>query len=105
MIGWVLFRSPDIYFAGIFLKKMFVLEGSLDWGTNGIKVWVILCVAVLFSFFAASGRIENWQVKLFGGEHRMSSVGAMFAASVLLFVISLSAITSTGFNPFIYFRF
>jgi alginate O-acetyltransferase complex protein AlgI len=105
MIGWVLFRSPDIQYALIFLKKMFVFEGSVNWGANGIKIWVILIGAVLFSFWAAIGRIENWQVKLFGSEHRMPAVGAMFAASVVLFVISLSAITSTGFNPFIYFRF
>jgi alginate O-acetyltransferase complex protein AlgI len=105
MIGWVLFRSPDLSYAMIFLKKMFVPHGIFDWGTEGIKIWVILCIAILFSFWGALGKIENLQVKLLGGEHKMPAVSAMFAASVVLFIVSLSAITSTGFNPFIYFRF
>ena len=104
LVGWVFFRAETLPYAIDFTGRMFSF-------TNGPavyisqKVWIVLIIAVFFGFWGAFGNIEKWQMKLFAKKQRLSTLVMMTAASILLFVVSLAAITSSGFNPFIYFRF
>jgi alginate O-acetyltransferase complex protein AlgI len=104
LIGWVFFRIEDISQAFLFLQKMFAFDFS------SVRAWDVefiayLILAILFSFFAYSKRGLGIQDKVFVAEYSLKRHFAMFFASVLLFILSVSSITSFGFNPFIYFRF
>ena len=104
LVGWVLFRAETLPYAIQYLGRMFSFEGGPAVYISQ-KVWIMLITGAFFGLWAAFGNIEKWQMKLFAKKQKISTMVWMTAASVLLFVISLAAITSSGFNPFIYFRF
>jgi alginate O-acetyltransferase complex protein AlgI len=108
LIGWVLFRSDTLAYALDFLRTMFSfsfpgvpLELSLKFG-------VILGIAMIFSFMAAFGGVEKWQGKVTGtGDELKRGTGVLVRVLfiVVFLALCLAAIISSGFNPFIYFRF
>lgn len=104
LVGWVLFRSETLSYALDFTGRMFSFTpGSAVYISQ--KVWIILIIGSFFGFWAAFGNIEKWQMKLYAKKQKFSTILAMTASAIVLFIISLAAITSSGFNPFIYFRF
>ncbi len=104
LVGWVLFRSETMAYAWDYIARMFSFTpGPAVYISQ--KVWIILIPAALFAVWAAFGKIENWQMKLYAKKQKVSVLIWMTLASVVFFVVSLAAITSSGFNPFIYFRF
>jgi len=66
---------------------------------------IILCVAIFFSFFAVIKGVENWQMKLFTKNKTITAYIIIISIALILVIISVGSITSSGFNPFIYFRF
>ncbi|MCK4288624.1 MAG: MBOAT family protein, partial [Bacteroidales bacterium] len=105
LIGWVLFRSENLSHALVFVKKMF----EFNFSDTGIylnrQFIIILCVAIFFSFFAVIKGVENWQMKLFTKNKTITGYIIIISIALILSVISIGSITSSGFNPFIYFRF
>jgi alginate O-acetyltransferase complex protein AlgI len=69
------------------------------------RFWTMMVFASIFAFWAVFNKIEKWQEVIFGKIQKNTTIIMMVFASFIMFIISLSAITSTGFNPFIYFRF
>ena len=105
LIGWVLFRAQNLGYAWMFIKKMFTpdMEGvtiSFD-----SRFYTILAFAVFFAFWGGFKNIEKWQERLYAKDQKNRRIILMVIISVLLVIISVSAVTSQGFNPFIYFRF
>jgi len=105
LLGWVLFRADNIHLAWDYLCNMFSFNFVADEVYFDTKFYFILLVAVFFSFWGGFKKIEMWQQKLFAKDKRLKAILSMFVISIILFMISLASITSTGFNPFIYFRF
>jgi len=105
IIGWVLFRSDNLTHAFGFMSKMFEFKFmATDFNFN-LKFFTILIIAIFFSFWGSFKKIEDWQVRLFDKKQNNKTIIIMVISSIIMFIISLSAITSSGFNPFIYFRF
>ncbi len=103
--GWVLFRADSTEHALSFYGRMFAFGGQ---GTSYFidkQFAVMLVLATVFSFWALLPGVEKWQNKLFSSEKSLGAISLMTLLALIMFVISLAAITSTGFNPFIYFRF
>ena len=105
LIGWVLFRAEDMDMAWSYLKKMFAFNFEGDDFSFDVKFYTILTFALFFSFWGGFRKIEDWQKKLFAQHKKIQSLIVMMIVSVILLVLSLGSITSSGFNPFIYFRF
>ena len=103
--GWVLFRVEHISTAFTFIKKMY----AFDFNNATIQLqndfYPVLLLAFFFSFFALPTWGEKIQQKIYFEEYSLTRYSMMFAFSICLLMISLSLITATGFNPFIYFRF
>ncbi len=106
IIGWVVFRSESVYQIGYFIKTMFIPKtNDLIFHQSDKFLWV-LGFAIVFSFITIFGfgrKIENY----FFYRHNLSIKGhlLMFSIATILFVLSYSSMVSSGFNPFIYFRF
>jgi len=105
LIGWVLFRAENMDQARIYIHKMFSFQFVEDTIEFETKFYTILIIAVFFSFWGGFKIIENWQNKLFEQGKKTATILIMMVISVMIFIISLGSITSSGFNPFIYFRF
>ncbi|MBI9039476.1 MAG: MBOAT family protein, partial [Bacteroidales bacterium] len=105
MIGWVLFRAENLHESGIFLKKMFSFDFSPTSYFLNEKFFIILFIAIFFSFWGISKKIELLQNRLFFTEKKDVSIILMSGFAIIFMIISLASITSSDFNPFIYFRF
>lgn len=104
MIGWVIFRSLTMDYAFGFIGKLF----SFDFGATGYiepEFVTIFIIAVFFSFITATKAGQKLQEKVFYSDYPMRRYIIMSVLSLVLLVICVANITSSGFNPFIYFRF
>jgi len=104
MFGWVLFRLENMQDILLYFQALFRMD-SLE--INMIPEFVLIgSIAALFSFLAIFKAGRTLEYYFF--ERRENSLAAntgRMLLSVLLLLMSVSAITSSGFNPFIYFRF
>jgi alginate O-acetyltransferase complex protein AlgI len=106
VIGWIFFRVEDLASAWGYTAALF--------GGNGRSVsmpldieWIVLgSLAFVFSFFLLFPKTQKIQDAVFG-ERDLRNVGhvVMTWVAAALFILSLSYVTASGFNPFIYFRF
>jgi alginate O-acetyltransferase complex protein AlgI len=112
LIGWVLFRAENLGYAWNYLKSMFSFSSAGQPVELDKKIIIVLSLAIVFSFMGAIKGMEAWEQRVLGlgsveawGHGGMGAWGLRFGFIVLFFVFSVSAIISSGFNPFIYFRF
>ncbi|MBI5539978.1 MAG: MBOAT family protein [Bacteroidia bacterium] len=105
MIGWVFFRSETLMGALGFLKKMFYFDGFTLSNHFSMQFWAILVVAILLSFSTSIKLGLKLESKLYATSHNLLSYSVMTVLCISFLMISLGSITSSGFNPFIYFRF
>jgi alginate O-acetyltransferase complex protein AlgI len=105
VMGWVLFRSATVSAGWMFIKEMWSFQLHIPEFLISPKFITMLVVAALFSFPALAPAVEKWQMRIFSPEHSPIQHTLLTLAAIILFVVSLSAITATGFSPFIYFRF
>lgn len=105
MMGWVIFRLESIDSIGIYLNHLFSFQNNLEFETiPAFKL--ILVLALIFSFIAAFNFGKKLSQFFFESNIYKTYQHILFTiASVILYVLCISSITSSGFNPFIYFRF
>lgn len=105
MIGWVFFSIEDLGLAMVYLSRLIDFN-SFDLLVVQPGFWTIGCVALFFSFFTLSKQGAAIQQVVFSkNTYSLATHGIMIVMAVVLFLFSVSAVISSGFNPFIYFRF
>lgn len=105
MAGWVLFRIEDFHAIRNFFTVLFRFDFNMHNRFYEIELWVTLLAAAIFSFFTLSARgtkIQDYFYFTNTGVLRKTP-GALF--SIIVLILCISYITTSGFNPFIYFRF
>ncbi|MFL5754630.1 MAG: MBOAT family O-acyltransferase [Bacteroidia bacterium] len=104
-IGWVFFRADTTSYALHFIAKLFEFNlSSLSAALDNEQVFYFI-VAILFSFFTAVKIGERIQQKVYFSYFGAGGSLLMTLLSLTLFTLSVASITSSNFNPFIYFRF
>ncbi|MEP7170308.1 MAG: MBOAT family O-acyltransferase, partial [Bacteroidota bacterium] len=103
--GWVFFRVENVKEAFGFLSKMYSFDSIGADVLPKAEFFPTLIIAIVFSFFALPKFGVKIQNMIFHLKYTSSRLMGMMFISLLLFIISVSYITSSGFNPFIYFRF
>ncbi|MBP7506183.1 MAG: MBOAT family protein [Prolixibacteraceae bacterium] len=104
VIGWVFFRVEKVGDAFAFIKRMF----SFDFKgipSLGVEFYTFLLIAAFFAFFTYSNKGKSIQDNVYFNFYPKRRHVAVAAIALLLLMLSISSITSFGFNPFIYFRF
>jgi alginate O-acetyltransferase complex protein AlgI len=104
VIGWVLFRSESLDYFHFYIRRMFSFVTAKSDVWLDPKFWTMLCIAIIFSFWGKFTGIENWQKKLFTKPGNIELIIFTILA-ILLFILCEATISSSGFSPFIYFRF
>lgn len=105
MIGWAIFRLEDMTQLKSFLYKLFSFDAGVEFELIPAFGFFVL-VAILFSFIGSFAIGKKLETYFFTTEKYSLKANLMLTCfSIVLFVLSLSSITSSGFNPFIYFRF
>jgi len=106
MFGWVIFRLEDFGKIKMYLYELLVFDENLLFVDVIPAFWLLLIVSVFFSFVGAFKFGKKLQAYFFETDiYGNRSHVILFVLSILLLWLSTSSITSSGFNPFIYFRF
>jgi len=105
LVGWVLFRAESFEQVRYYLKAMFSPQDQLFGQSLGADFWFFMIVGAFFSFFALRKGTEAWQIRLLSEPVGFKTHFWRSVLAVFLLLISVAYITSSGFNPFIYFRF
>lgn len=103
VIGWIPFRSENMSQAFMFLRKMFSFSyREYFLSTHTV---VVLVISILLSLIPLAH--EKISIKNFYAPSALSVRRASVSVLVILIFMTLciGEIASTGFNPFIYFRF
>lgn len=104
VIGWVFFRTESTTDAFHFLNRMFSFDFNNSFSFDS-EFYTFFSVALFFSFFTLlkiGQRIHN---RIFSQCYSIQLHLTFASVSILLFYLCVSSITSSNFNPFIYFRF
>jgi len=104
MLGWVLFRANDLTHALKIYSSMF----SINFGNTfviDVEFVFYLVIALLFSFYGLLPKVIIIQDKLYFNTINLKGHLVAFSLTVVLFILSVSFISTANFNPFIYFRF
>lgn len=105
MVGWVIFRLESLAKIKVFLKSLFSFHSSSEFNTIPAFGLIVL-LAVIFSFivsFKGGRKLEEYF--FYKKKYPLKDHIILTSFSILLFILAISSITSSGFNPFIYFRF
>jgi len=107
VIGWVFFRANSVEQSFSFIGRMFQGHStSVSHVFLSNKIYVMFSVSLFFSFFIMLPFGKKLQEFIFVREERsLPAHLIMMSVALCLFTLSLASITSSDFNPFIYFRF
>lgn len=104
VIGWVFFRIENVSDAFIFLNRMFAFEIT-TLPALSLQFEFFFLVAIFFAFFSISKLGEKIESAVYFGQYPTRRHLSFSFIAIALLLLSVSSITSFGFNPFIYFRF
>jgi alginate O-acetyltransferase complex protein AlgI len=104
-IGWVFFRCDTFSQALKFVAKLFSFDSQITYIFYDNEFIFYFLLSILFSFFTLSALGKTIQNKIYYLPFSKSGYIAASLFSLAFFMICLASITSTSFNPFIYFRF
>ncbi len=105
VLGWVIFKIENIDLALIYYKKLFSFHfKSIDFSAEP-RFWFIMLIAIFCSFFILFPFGKKIHDAIFIQEHSLTTTIILWMISIILFILSVGALSTTGFNPFIYFRF
>ena len=103
VIGWVIFRSPDILYAGSYIAKMFGFYAGKDTFIYiADSIWFFLGVAFCLSVLPLVPWYDKFRCWL------KDKVWFVYVESILIVMVAIVAfakVATTTFNPFLYFRF
>ncbi len=105
MIGWVIFRLETLEEIQLYLESLFSFDFSSTFNlTPGFSFVVIF--AIFFSFLAGFKKGKQLlQAFFFSDRYALWQHLLLIIISSALLLLSYSSISTSGFNPFIYFRF
>ncbi len=105
MIGWVLFRSEDLNYSILFIKKMFSFTSGMDYTPylyiNSYTI-LIAIISIAFATPLYSLMVRNINMLTKGASWVLIPKIGFY---LLLLAISAMELAQTTYNPFIYFRF
>jgi alginate O-acetyltransferase complex protein AlgI len=105
VMGWVLFRMESPQAIGSLYSKLFSWDMQYCDVAVNFKFQVIFVLAILFSFWGIFKNAEKIQERFFSPDNPSYRLILQSVAGIMILMLSISSITSYGFNPFIYYRF
>ncbi|MCK9499532.1 MAG: MBOAT family protein [Bacteroidales bacterium] len=112
VIGWVFFRLEHFKEAIAYLKRMFAFDFKQDYYniynspfSLDLEFYVYFTIAIFFAFFTYFKLGQKIQNAVYFNDYTLKRHYTLTFTSIVLLIICISALSATGFNPFIYFRF
>ena len=107
LIGWVFFRAETLPETRNYLQRMFGndngdLNATFELGND---FYFFLSIGLLFAFITLTPIGKKLETFFYYSKYKTRQHIALSLASLFFFILSVSYTASSGFNPFIYFRF
>lgn len=104
VVGWVIFKITSLEQCGKYLSAMFSFsEGEIFYYLD-FKPLIFFFISAFFSFFILIPMAKRVHNNIYVAP-KASYNKTLTGICLLLFIVCFATITSSGFNPFIYFRF
>lgn len=103
--GWVFFRADTFKYAAKFILKLFSFDFKPMYIFLQNDFIFYFIIAILFSFITIFDFGKKFQNLFYNSTYGNFGYLVGVLASLSFFMICLASITSSTFNPFIYFRF
>jgi len=104
VLGWVLFESESLPWAGEFLLAMFGRGGFLNAPATFLYILRGSGVMMLFGALLATKVVPEFFRKLAAKYEKISNV-LLPILQILVFLICIAFLVDATYNPFLYFRF
>ena len=104
-IGWIFFRADTFSFGFAYIKKLFSFDFRNMYVFLNNEFVFYFVLAFIFSFFTVFSFGKTLQNKIYFSSYSNTGYAIASLISVALFMICLASVSSSTFNPFIYFRF
>ncbi len=103
-LSFVVFKIEHLPKTWTYYRMLFTGGHGFAW-TPTPEHWIAFSVAIAFSLFAAVPILKRLQDRLYADSQGTVGHLLFFPASIILFVLCLSSLTWSPYNPFLYFRF
>ncbi|MBI9066750.1 MAG: MBOAT family protein [Salinivirgaceae bacterium] len=105
LVGWVFFRIEEFSQSLFYIRTMFICKKTDNEFPTSSQFWVTLIFAALVSFITLSKiGLKTEQIVYYKKLNKYQHI-IFFLISILMLALSVSYLSGSGFNPFIYFRF
>jgi len=104
MFGWIIFRADNMGYVHFFIRRMFSFRAAENAVWLNPRFWTMLVLAFVFSFWGLFKKAESLIETLYLAP-RDKQLILLTILAILMFVLCEATISSSGFSPFIYFRF
>ncbi len=107
VMGWVIFRIEDASAAWVYYQRLWAFDFRpiAEIENIPLEFWTMFCIGTFFAFFLLLPKGKQIQDAIFFKRYSNIGLTVMFFVAWSLFILSLSSLTASDFNPFIYFRF
>ena len=108
LIGWVFFRADDFSMATKYLSRMFGADpDKMETPTFDFDPGFVtfLLIGLIFSFIVLLPVGKRWDKFFFSSDYSDRQHFALFVGSLGLFILSVSYVATTDFNPSSIFAF
>jgi alginate O-acetyltransferase complex protein AlgI len=105
VVGWVFFRMNTFYEAKQVIKKLIAFDFKTIELYANREFFTVFVIAILFSFLTSFTVGQKIQNAVYFNKRSANQSLLLSAVGCILFIVCVARITSSDFNPFIYFRF
>lgn len=104
VFGWVFFKIEDFDTAILYCSKMIDFT---NWHSLSLdrETLFVGSLAIFFSFITSFSIGKKIETFLYAERISNTGVSLQIVSALIVFVLSVSIITASDFNPFIYYRF
>ena len=102
-LGWVMFRLESFSDMALFYHNLFAFNNTVV--SFPVSFYFALILSVLIAFLPAFGKMEHLLLSFNEPALLKKNLLPQSLLFILLLILCMSQIVSTGFSPFIYFRF
>lgn len=104
-IGWVFFRAENFWQSTAFIKKLISLDFKIVYIYVTNEFVFYFSLATIFSFFTLFKLGQKIQEKIYYTDYKNSGLVLGTFIALIFFMLCVGSVSSSTFNPFIYFRF
>ncbi|HAW51433.1 MAG TPA: MBOAT family protein [Flavobacteriales bacterium] len=105
LIGWVLFRFENAADFKLIYSRMFSWQLDTTPLEPSNRFYAILILAALFAFMGMRKKVETATNGLYQPSLGPGTTIFKSLTLILIFILCVSELTVSGYNPFIYFKF